>query len=170
MRLLAVSAGLDERHDDVLRRHERQLLRDPARDDLGVHHEALAHVLERREHDVRGEERLGERDPADRAVVERALEPLHARGAHRALVQRAEVPRERAHALGPHRVPLVRHRGRPDLRALERLLDLLEVREQAQVRRDLVRGRTEARERREHVDVDLARVRLGGDGVRVAEA
>ena len=68
MRFLAVTAGLDDGHDDVLRRHERQLLRDPARDDLGVDDEPLGHVLQRREHDVGGEERLGERDPPVRAA------------------------------------------------------------------------------------------------------
>ena len=61
----------------------------------------------------------------DAPVVERALEPLHARGAQRVLVQHGEVPRERADALGAHRVALVGHRGGADLRGLERLFDLL---------------------------------------------
>lgn len=68
VRLLAVAAGLDDGHDDVLRGHERQLLRDPACDDLRVDDEALGDVLQRREHDVCGEERLGERDPPVRAA------------------------------------------------------------------------------------------------------
>lgn len=77
--------------------------------------------------------------------------------------------RKGADALRPHRVPLVRHRGRANLVLLERLLDLLQVREQADVGRDLVRGRAERGERAEDVDVDLARVGLSGDGVRVLE-
>ena len=80
------------------------------------------------------------------------------------------MPRERAHALGAHGIALVRHRGRPDLRRLERLLDLLQVCEETEVRRELVRGRTEGGERREDVDVDLARVGLRGDRVGVGEA
>ena len=68
MRLLTITAGLHNSHDEVLRRHERQLLRDPARDDLRVDDEPLGDVLQRREHDVGGEERLGERDAAVRAV------------------------------------------------------------------------------------------------------
>lgn len=58
-------------------------------------------------------------------VVERALEPLDARGHERVLVQDHQVPREAADALGAHRVALVRHRGRADLRRLKRLLHFL---------------------------------------------
>ena len=46
----------------------------------------------------------------------------------------------------------------------------LQVRQQAQIGRELVRGCAKAGEGREDVDVDLARVRLGRDGVRVPEA
>ena len=123
-------------------------------------------------------------------VVERALEPLHARGHARVLVQHHEVPRKAADALGAHRVALVGHRGRADLRRLERLFHFLsmhtlsatgastglwgrgphlEVGEEPEVGRELVRGGAEARERGEDVDVDLTRVGLGGDGVSVVE-
>lgn len=170
VRLLPVPARLHDGHDDVLRRHERQLLRDPARDHARVHDQALGHVLQRREHDVRRQERLGQRDAPIRAVIQRPLEPLHARRLQRVLLQNHQVPRERADPLGPHGVALVRHRGRPDLRRLERLLDLLQVREQPEVGRELVRGGPEGGERGEDVDVDLAGVRLGGDGVRVGES
>jgi hypothetical protein len=45
MRLLSVTALLHDGHDDVLGGHERQLLRNAARDDLGVYDEALRNVL-----------------------------------------------------------------------------------------------------------------------------
>ena len=169
VRLLPIPARLHDRHDDVLRRHKRQLLRDPTRDDAGVHDQALGHVLQRREHDVRRQERLGQRDAPVCAIVQRPLEPLHARRLQRVLLQRHQVPRERADPLGPHGVALVRHRGRPDLRRLERLLDLLQVREQAEVRRELVGRCAKRGERGEHVDVDLARVSLRGDRVCVGK-
>lgn len=105
-----------------------------------------------------------------RPVVERALKPLRARGHQRVLLEDHEVARERAHALAPHRVPLVGHRARADLRRLKRLLDLLQVGEQPQVRRHLVRGRAEACQRCERVHVDLARVCLRRDWVRMLEA
>lgn len=66
--LLAIPAGLDERHDEVFSRHEGQLLRDAARDYARVDNEALAHVLEGAEDNVRGEECLRERDPPVRAA------------------------------------------------------------------------------------------------------
>lgn len=125
MCLLAIPAALHDGHDDVLRGHEGQLLRNAAGDDLRVHDQALRHILQRREHDVRGEERLGKRDAPVGAVVERALEPLHARSAERVLLDRHEVPRKTADPLGAHRVPLVCHRGGPDLRRLEGLLYFL---------------------------------------------
>jgi hypothetical protein len=125
MRLLPITALLDERHYDVLRRHERELLPNAARDHARIHDEPFGHVLQRCEHDVRREERLGQRHAPVRAVVQGALEPLHGRRPERVLVQSHEVPRERADALRPHRVPLVRHRRGPDLRRLERLLDFL---------------------------------------------
>jgi hypothetical protein len=43
----------------------------------------------------------------------------------------------------------------------------LEVRQQPDISRDLVRRRTKARQWRKDVDVDLARVCLGRDGVGV---
>ena len=46
----------------------------------------------------------------------------------------------------------------------------LEVGEEPEVGRELVRGRAEAGERREDVDVDLARVGLRGDRIGVLEA
>lgn len=71
------------------------------------------------------------------------------------------MPRQRAYPLTPHRIPLVRHRARPDLVLLKRLLDLLQIREQAQVSRDLGRCRAKRRKGLENVNVDLAGVGLG---------
>ena len=62
MSLLTVTASLDDGHDDVLGRHEGQLLGDAARDDFGVDDETFGHVLESREYDVGGKEYFGERD------------------------------------------------------------------------------------------------------------
>jgi hypothetical protein len=64
--LLSVPGGrlCDERHDDVLGGHERQLLGDPRGDDLGVYDEALADILEGAQDDIGGEERFGEGHPA----------------------------------------------------------------------------------------------------------
>ncbi len=187
--LLSVAASLDDGHDDVLGGHEGQLLGDAPRDDLRVDDQALGDVLQRREHDVRGQEGFRERDAAVRAVVERALEPLHAGRVQGVLLEDHQVACETADALGAHRVALVRHGGRADLRGLEGLLDFLcaradvsarevdedagtdlEVGEEAQVGGELVCGRTEAGQGRENVDVDFARVRLGRHGVRIGEA
>jgi hypothetical protein len=100
-----------------------------------------------------------------------------------------EVPGQAADPLRPHRVTLICHRGRPDLRRFERFLEFLytrkgqsrtingssssainlEVRQQPDIGRDLMRRRTKARQRRQDVDVDLARIRLGRDGVGILE-
>ena len=79
------------------------------------------------------------------------------------------MPSEAAHPLASHRVPLVRHRTAPNLVLLKRLLDLLQVCQQPQVRGHFVRGCAQTREGLEDVDVDLAGVGLGRDGVCVWE-
>ena len=59
-----------------------------------------------------GEERLGQRQAAVRAVVQRALEPLRRRRSSDASCVSAITWRgQRADALGAHRIALVRHRG-----------------------------------------------------------
>ena len=45
----------------------------------------------------------------------------------------------------------------------------LEVRQQPDISRDFMCRRTEARQRRQDVDVDLTRIRLGRDGIGVSE-
>lgn len=168
--LLAVAAGLDDGHDNVLGRHEGELLRYPARNDGGVHDETLADVLEGGQEDVGGEERLGQGDTAVGGVVERALEPLDRRGLESVQLENVQVARERAQALATHGVALVRHGGRADLVLLERLLDLLQVGEQTDVGGHLVDGGTERGKGAEDIGVDLTRVGLASDGVGVAEA
>lgn len=60
--LLTVTALLDDSHDDVLGGHERQLLSNPSSNDHGVYDETLGNILEGRQYDVGGEERLWEGD------------------------------------------------------------------------------------------------------------
>lgn len=187
MAFLAVTAELDDGHDDVLRRHEGEFLTDAAGDDGGVDDESLGDVLESREDDIGREECLGDRDSSvgtvpsrqirsnsekkgNSRVVKSPLEPLNGRGQERVLVNDHEVPREGADPLTPHGVSLVRHRTAPNLVLLERLLDLLQVGEQPDVGCDLVCRRGERGEGGEDVDVDLARVRLASDGVGILEA
>lgn len=64
VRFLSVAAVLDERHDDVLRRHEGQLLGDAPCDHFGVDDETLGYVLQGGEDDVCGQECLGDGDAA----------------------------------------------------------------------------------------------------------
>ena len=73
---------------------------------------------------VGGQKRLRNHQPADGAIVERALQPLGRRGLARRRRKCQGKPRQRAHPLGPHRIPLVGHRRRADLLGLERLFDL----------------------------------------------
>lgn len=72
MRLLPVASCLDDGHDDVLGRHERQLLCDAPRHNLRVNDHALGYVLQRLQDHVRGQERLRKRDAAVRAAGQRS--------------------------------------------------------------------------------------------------
>lgn len=76
VRVLARLALRHQLHDDVLRRHERQLLHDARVRARGVHDEPGDHVVKRHRDGVGGQEELGDRDAADGRVVEGALEPL----------------------------------------------------------------------------------------------
>ena len=69
-----------------------------------------------------------------------------------------------------HRIPLVRHRRRADLLRLERLFDLADRLQHAQVAAELHRARRDAGDDAEHLRVELARVRLSRDGNRRREA
>ena len=99
-----------------------------------AHREARARCAAARPSDgVGGEEGVGEHQPAVRRVVEAALEPL-GRGVERAVQRVGDQPaREAAHALGAHRVALVGHRRRADLLVVERLGELADALQQAQV-------------------------------------
>ncbi len=64
----------------------------------------------------------------------------------RILTKGDQVARQRTHALRAHRVAFVGHRRRTDLIFLNRLFDFFQVREQAQIGGELVRGRTQTGE------------------------
>lgn len=68
MSFLTVTARLDNGHNNVLSRHEGELLRDPPRDNARVDHKPLAYVLQGSQHNVRGQECLGECDPPIRTI------------------------------------------------------------------------------------------------------
>jgi hypothetical protein len=102
--LLAIAAGLDDGHDDVLCGHEGELLVDPTLDDLRVDNETLHDVLKRAEDNVGREEGLRNRDTTVRRVIERPLKPLNRVGHKRVLLEDHEVAGERADALRAHGV------------------------------------------------------------------
>lgn len=66
MRLLPVPTILDQRHDDILRSHERQLLGDPPSNDHRIHNQSLRDILQRRQNDISCQESFWERDSSVR--------------------------------------------------------------------------------------------------------
>ena len=79
VRDLPVAAGAHGAHDQLLGRHERQLVREAAPDARRMHLEPARDVLHQHENRVGREEALGNHEAAVGAVVERALEALHGR-------------------------------------------------------------------------------------------
>ena len=169
MHRLPVAARAHAAHDDLLGRHERQLVVDAATDARRMDLEALGDVGQQHDDRIGGEERFGNGEAAVRGVVERALEELHGVRLVRVRLQRLREAGECVDALRAHRVALVRHRRRPDLLRLERLLDLAERLQDAHVRRELRRARCDAAHHPQHLRVELARVRLPGDRKRARE-
>ncbi len=92
---------------------------------------------------IRREERLRNIESPRSAVVESAFEPLRRRRVRGHLRQVHQESGQPAHALGTHRVPLVRHRRRTDLIGLERLVNLLPMGEESQIRAPLVQALSE---------------------------
>mmetsp|Transcript_874 Transcript_874/g.1261 ORF Transcript_874/g.1261 Transcript_874/m.1261 type:complete len:427 (-) Transcript_874:221-1501(-) len=170
VQLLAIAAGLDAGHEDVLRGHEGELGHHVRPDDVGPDVQPVGDVGEQVEDDVHAQEALGQVDAPDRAVVQRPLEPLAGVRLGGGGGQRHHVAGQRAHALGAHGVALVGHRAGPDLLLREGLLHLLEVGEQPHVAGHLVRALGHAAQHAEDVVVDLARVGLAGDGDGPLEA
>ena len=162
MQLLAVAAPPDGFHQDLLGREERQLGLEAPPADVRMHDEAAGHVLQQKEDRVGREEGLRHGDPLVGGVVEAPFEPLGG-GGHRGVERKRDhVAGEGADPLRAHRVPLVRHGGRADLRGFRGLFDLPVVLEEAQVGRELVRRLPETRERVQDPVVLLARIGLAG--------
>ena len=101
-------------------------------------------VFHEDENRVGREKALGNDEATVRAVVERALEELHAVREVRVRLERDDESRQRGDALAAHRISLVRHRRRPDLLGLERLLDLAHRLKHAHVAAELHRARRDA--------------------------
>jgi len=80
VQLLPVAAALDGLHHDVLGGEEGQVFADGAVNDLLVDVQTVGDILAQAQHGVRAEEALGQGNAAVGGVVERALEPLDARG------------------------------------------------------------------------------------------
>jgi hypothetical protein len=170
VQFLPIAARGHREHQPALGGHERH---------LPVHvppHHRIAHLESRRhvggedQDGVHREERLGQREPAVGAVVERALQPLRGGRVRRARLQRDDEPRQAADALGAHRVPLVCHRARADLLRLERLEQFALVLQQAEVVAQLAGRLRNAAQRVDDEGVHLARVRLARHGVGAREA
>lgn len=66
----------DHLHDDVLHRHEGKLLLELGPDHGRIRHQAVSDIVEADQDRIGQQEHLRDVDPANRAVVESALEPL----------------------------------------------------------------------------------------------
>jgi len=85
-------------------------------------------------------------------------------------MQHHQMSTETTNSLTPHWVSFIRHCAAPNLRALERFFDFLEVREQAQIRAHFVGSGAQRCERGENIYVYFAGVSLRGYGVGEGKA
>ena len=163
VQLLTVTALLDGLHHDVLACHERQLGHDAGTDDLRVDDQPVGDVQQDVQDGVSSQEALGHRNALIGGVVQRALKPLGTGSDGGVQHVHHQVAAQRADALAAHGVALVGHSGGTDLVLLKRLLHLLEVRQQADVRRHLHGGLADACHGGQHIVVHLAAVGLAAD-------
>ena len=98
---LPVAARRHAEHEPALGRHERHLRRHVAADDVLAHLESRRDVGGEDQDGVRGQERLGEGQPAVGAVVQGALEPLVGCGVRSVGLQRDHEAGERRRSARP---------------------------------------------------------------------
>ncbi len=170
MRILAIGPALHGADDQRFGGHERQLVAEAAGDPRRMHLQAVHHVLHDHEDGVGREERLGDGQAAIGAVVERALEELHAVREIGVGLEGQHEPGQRRDAFAAHGVPLVCHGRRPDLLLLERLLDLAIRLQHADVAAELGGAGRHAGHHVEHGGIELARVGLSCHRERRPEA
>jgi len=60
---LTIPAFLHNSHDHILRRHERQFLRNSPGDDFGINDQTLRDILQSRKDDICSQECLGKGNP-----------------------------------------------------------------------------------------------------------
>ena len=77
--LLAIAAGGDDRHQDVLGCHERQFFPEVLGDHLGIDHQAARDIAVEDQDGVDGEKRLRDDQPPIGAVVQGPFQPLGGR-------------------------------------------------------------------------------------------
>ena len=168
--LLAVSAERRRQQQYRLRRQSWQMLFQVPRRGLGENLQAGGHIVREAKYRVCRQVGLRHGDALVGRVVEAAFQPLGGCGDRGVQRQHDHVARQRADALRSHRVPLVRHRARADLRFAERLLQLAEALQQPHVVGELGERRCDPRQSREQRCIDFSRVRLRRNGVRFDEA
>ena len=83
MNFLAVAAGFDSIHHDVLGRHERKLRHEMLLDDLRINDEAIHDIEIKIEDTINCEEALRHRQTLVCGVIERPLKPLRRGNEHR---------------------------------------------------------------------------------------
>lgn len=70
MGLLSIPTLFHQCHDDILRRHEWQLLLYPTFDYLGIHHQSFGDILQRRKDDISRKESFREGDASVGTVID----------------------------------------------------------------------------------------------------
>ena len=162
--LLAVAAPLHSVHHDVLGGHKGQLPEHMLMDHLGVHHQAVSHVVVQVQNAVHCQERLGHADALVGGVIQGALEPLGSHGHGGVQGVSNDIPGQRGNALAAHGVALIGHGGRADLVLLKGFLHLFQVLQQADIVGELGSALSNAGEDVQHLAVQLPGIGLAGNG------
>ncbi len=164
MKLLSVTAALHGFHHDVFRCHEGQFFHHSAVYDFIVNDHSVGHVHIYIEYRINCEERFGNRYALVCAVVKRALEPLCSGGESRIEAVDNDISCKCAYTFAAHRIAFVRHCGRADLILFKRLLHFLKRLQNTHIVCEFVRTLRHTGKSREEISINLARIRLTGNG------
>ena len=160
VQLLTIAACLYCIHHDVLRCHERKLGHQTLLDNLLIYDQTIHNIQVQIQNTVNCEEALRNGQTFIGGVIQRALEPLRGGYQHRVHRVAHYKIREGSDTLAAHRISLICHSGRTDLALFKGLLDLLQMLQQTNIIRELMRALRNTCQDIQYAAVDLTRIGL----------
>ena len=170
MKFLTVASCLNCIHHDVLSCHERKLCHHVFLDYFRIYYQSVYYVQTEVKNTVNRKESFRNAETLVCRIIQGSLKPLCCGSDRRIQCVNHHVSGKRSNTLTSHRISLVCHCGRSDLRFLERFLNFFEVLEKADVIGHLVCTCCNTCKNIQDSCVDFAGVGLSGNRIALLES